>query len=178
VLEIGSYVGGFLTLARRSACDATGLDVGLQVSAFTRALGLDVRTGVFDPDEFGAESFDVVVVLNCLEQLANPPATLNQIRRVLRRRGALVVRTPNAAFVSRAHEPLVRASALANGVLGAPFVRCWSAAALDGMLHRSGFATVRIDGSMVGAGCSRSRGPTDTGAAAEYPWLDALARLD
>ena len=108
VLEVGSYVGGFLTLARRSACDATGLDVGLQVSAFTRALGLDVRTGVFDPDEFAAESFDVVVVLNCLEQLANPPATLNQIRRVLRRHGVLVVRTPNAAFVKRAHEPPVR----------------------------------------------------------------------
>jgi SAM-dependent methyltransferase len=178
VLEIGSYVGGFLTFARAVGCDAVGVDVGRQVSEFTRDRGLDVETGCFDADAFEPSSFDAVFVLNCIEQLPDPSATLAAVRRVLRPAGLLALRTPSADFVRHAHDPRWRVRARTNGALGVPFVRCWSAGALHRLLRRSGFTSVSTTGSTVGRRARRRRGPTVAGAAAHcpYPWMDVIAR--
>jgi SAM-dependent methyltransferase len=178
LLEIGSYVGGFLTLARSDGCDAIGVDVGWQVSEFAREQGLDVRTGTFAGDGFEPESFDAVFVLNCIEQLPDPPATLSQIRQVLRRDGLLALRTPCADFVRHAHEPRWRGLARKNTVLGVPFARCWSSAALHRMLTTSGFTPVATAGTMARSDGRRSRGPTIPGFAprCDHPWIDVVAR--
>ena len=177
LLEIGSYVGGFLTLARSDGCDAMGVDVGWQVSEFTREQGLDVRTGPFASDGFGPDSFDAVFVLNCIEQLPDPSATLAQIRQVLRRDGVLALRTPCADFVRHAHDRRWRSLARANGVLGVPFARCWSSNALHGMLSTAGFTPVATTGTMTRPDGRRSRGPTISGFAPRcgYPWIDVVA---
>jgi SAM-dependent methyltransferase len=155
VLEIGSYVGALLSYLRRAGCDAIGIDVGREVSEFARAQGVRVRTGVFDPDDFPAQAFHAVVVLNCFEQLPDPRATLDGIRRVLRLGGTLVVRTPNADFAAAAHLPWLRPVAAANGILGMPFVRCFSASALSRVVMRHGFLPKQIT---------------------ERPWMDLVAR--
>jgi SAM-dependent methyltransferase len=146
VLEIGSYVGGLLAVARRVGCAATGIDVGRETSAFTRRLGFDVRTGQLDAHRFPSRSFDAVFVLNCFEQLPDPAQTLRDVRRVLREDGSVLIRTPDASFVHAAHTPAVRAVAGRTGVLGMPFVRCLSSRALDGMLRDGHFHPVAARG--------------------------------
>jgi SAM-dependent methyltransferase len=178
VLEIGSYVGGFLTFARAFGCEAVGVDVGRQTSEFARDRGLDVQTGCFDADAFGPSSFDAVFVLNCIEQLPDPSATLAGVRRVLRRGGVLALRTPSADFVRHAHEPDRRVRAQRNGALGVPFVRCWTAGGVHGLLRSAGFASVSTTGSVLDRRSRRRRGPTVAGAAPHcpYPWMDVIGR--
>jgi SAM-dependent methyltransferase len=160
VLELGSYVGALLSYLRRNGCEAIGVDVGREVSEFARARGLDVVNEVFGPGTLPARSFDTVVVLNCFDQLPDPPASLDAIRQVLRTRETLLIRTPNADFVRHAHRRRLRRLANANGVLGVPFVRCLSARALDQMVRRHGLIPVSLR----------------AGRARPSPWMDLVAR--
>ena len=177
VLEIGSYVGALLSHARGNGCDAIGVDVGREVSAFARACGLDVETGAFDDGGFPAASFDVVFVLNCFEQLPDPGTSLDQIRRVRRPGGRLVVRTPSADFARRAHRPRLRRLAAANGILGVPFLRCLSSGALDTILRDHGFKPRCIRGRLTGPSraASVSYAVTSPRRRCPYPWMDVAA---
>jgi SAM-dependent methyltransferase len=160
VLEIGSYVGALLSYLGRIGCQATGVDVGREVSEFARARGLDVLTAVFEPGTLPARSFDSVVVLNCFDQLPDPATSLDAIRQVLRPRGTLLIRTPNADFVRHAHCPRLRRLANAHGVLGVPFVRCLSPGALDRIVRDQGLVPL----------CLRA------GRVRPAPWMDLVAR--
>jgi SAM-dependent methyltransferase len=155
VLEIGSYVGAMQSYLRRNGCEAVGVDVGREVSAFARARGACVLTGTFDPEDFPPRWFDAVLVLNCFEQLPDPVASLDGARKVLRRGGTLVVRTPNADFARRAHRPGLRSFANAHGILGVPFARCLSPSALHAVVRGHGFEVPRM---MIG------------------PWIELVAR--
>jgi SAM-dependent methyltransferase len=146
VLEIGSYVGGLLTVAGRNGCATTGIDVGRETSEFTRSLGFHVLTGPLDSHRFPTGSFDAVFIMNCFEQLPDPAATLGEVHRVLRDQGSLVIRTPDADFVRVAHVPAARALAGRTGVLGVPFVRCLSSRALGSMLRAGHFHPVAARG--------------------------------
>ena len=149
VLEIGSYAGAFLEFAAEEGADAIGIDVNADAAEFCRERGLDVRTGSFSAERLGT-AFDSVWILNCFEQLPDPEVVLREVALVLRPGGTLVLRTPSAEFVRLAHEsrlaPALRAIADANGLLGVPFERVFSAAALTRMLRRHGFDVSRIRG--------------------------------
>src|SRR5437667_2541397 len=100
VLEVGSYVGGFLAAARDCGLNAQGVDVGLQVGEFARAHGLRVHTGSLESAHFDAHQFDAVCIWNCFDQLPYPREELFEIYRVLRPGGWLSLRVPNGAFVA------------------------------------------------------------------------------
>ncbi len=112
VVEVGSYVGGFLTAIREWGWDGIGVDIGRDTSRFARERGLDVRSQAFEQCRFARESFDAVFIWNCFEQLATPRATLAEAYRVLRPFGVLVVRVPDADFYASCR------SVAYNGLLG------------------------------------------------------------
>lgn len=153
VVEIGSYVGGFLHVARDWGWDALGLDVGEDTSHFSRAKGYPTRTASLDECAFDAASFDGVFIWNTFEQIEEPRALLDEVRRVLRPGGVLVIRTPNALFYEvceallelrrplDAHDALVVALGHAN-LLGFPHLYGYSAASLDRLASAHGFAPV------------------------------------
>ena len=97
VLEIGSYVGGFLEAARRWGWNATGVDIGRDTAEFTAALGYDVTTERFERLEFAAESFDAVFIWNCFEQMTNPAEVLQRVREISKPGAPLVLYVPDAA---------------------------------------------------------------------------------
>lgn len=148
VLEIGSYTGAFCAFAEARGCFATGVDVSAEMVAYARERGVDAHLGAFDPSRFDGERFDSVWVLNCFEQLPDLHELLEDVRAVLAPGGRLVIRTPNAAFVRMAHRPTLRTMltplAITNHVLGVPFSRCLSAAALHSLLARHGFAEIVV----------------------------------
>jgi SAM-dependent methyltransferase len=156
VVEIGSYVGGFLHVAREWGWDVVGLDVGEDTSHFQRAKGYPTRTASLDDARFDAASFDGVFIWNTFEQIEEPRALLDEVRRVLRPRGILVIRTPNALFYELCealldlhrprplddHGALIVALGHAN-LLGWPHLYGFSAASLDRLAARHGFDAVR-----------------------------------
>ena len=96
LLELGCAYGFFL-----SEAEAHFHSVGLEVSApaveFCRQRGSDVFHGTlesyFPQWRQSEEPFDAVVMLDVIEHLADPAATLNLVREVLRPRGKVVITT-------------------------------------------------------------------------------------
>jgi SAM-dependent methyltransferase len=155
VLEIGSFVGGFLAAAEEAGWRATGVDVGECVTRFARSKGLDVRHGRVADARFPDASFDGVFVWSCFDQLPRPWQDLREISRVLRDGGRLVLRVPNGTFVNGAHRLMrllpfdgvresVRRILAYAGLSSFPFQVGYTPSSLRHMLHVAGFGSVRI----------------------------------
>ena len=98
IVEVGSYVGGFLHVAHEWGWEATGVDVGHDTAAFARARGYATRNEPLEECGFDDASFDGVFIWNCFEQLDDSKRVLGEARRILKPHGILVIRTPNAGF--------------------------------------------------------------------------------
>lgn len=159
VLEIGSFVGGFLRAARQHGWWATGIDVGEETSRFTRTRGFDVVQGdVLDLDLPG--DYSAVFVWSTFDQLAEPAAVLDRIRSLLRPRGLLVLRVPNGRFetatlaLRRAARGTRRAchvlcaQAYANFVTF-PYLTGYTPESLCGMLEGHRFACRQVSGDNI-----------------------------
>lgn len=194
VLDYGCYSGALLDVARDAGARPIGIDVNPELVAAARHRGHDARLVPLTPP-LPTRSFDAVWVLHCFEQLPDLDATLDEIARVLRPGGTLVVRTPNAAFVRLAHEPrvhpLVRGVLDDNGLTGIPFARCLSVRALTDRFARHGLGVREIRGREFSAlrplGRSRWWDLVRPGRLAAYalasyacgrtlhPWIEAVA---
>jgi SAM-dependent methyltransferase len=151
VVEVGSFVGGFLTAARELGWTAVGIDPGEEVAAFCRARGLDVRRTVAEDAPIPRGSADCVAIWNTFDQLSDPRPTLASARRWLKRDGVLVVRVPNGSCFRAALRHLAGPwrvplhTALAwNNLLGFPYLYGYSAATLDRMLGDFGFVRLAV----------------------------------
>ena len=110
VLEIGSFVGGFLLEGLKQGWDMVGVDPGRDVAAFCRERGLPIFEGTVEDAGFPPGSFDAIVVWNTFDQLPDPRPLLDQAVVLLRNGGVLVIRVPNGACFAwmmrlRAHLP-------------------------------------------------------------------------
>lgn len=155
VLEVGSFVGGFLAAARRGGWRAEGVDVGDCVARFARGKGLDVHTGRLEERCFPSRRFDAVFIWSCFDQLPQPWEQLDEIHRILDDNGRLLLRVPNGEFVKRvqrlerwapsesARESLRNVLA-ATGLAGFPYQVGYTPASLTRMLKDSGFGSVRV----------------------------------
>lgn len=141
VAEIGSYVGGFLATARQWGWSAIGVDIGIDTSRFSRALGFDVVSLSLETSRFARQSFDAVFIWNCFEQLAAPRLTLAETYRILRRSGLLVIRVPDADFYGRFQSVAARAY---NNLLGWPHRFGFGASELRRFAADRGFAFQRL----------------------------------
>ncbi len=99
VLDVGCASGGLLELLRSRAGHLAGLE--LSASAATAAAQIAdhvVQGAVEDPDlPFAADSFDLVVLADVVEHLADPAAGLARAVRWCRPGGAVLVSVPNVA---------------------------------------------------------------------------------
>ncbi len=147
VLEIGSYVGGFLAAAREARWDAQGVDVGKRVVEFSRGKGLKVFAGTVQEAQFPAAYFDAAFAWVCFDQLPDPWNTVSEIRRILKPRGWLFLQVPNGEFV-RWTEALARLPGLRErvwrirsytGIAGFPYPIGYTRKSLTRLLRTSGF---------------------------------------
>ncbi len=141
VLEIGSYVGAFLSVSRELGALAIGIDPNPRLINFTSSYGLDTRVGTVDDLLLETDSFDVVAVLNYLDQVPDPASDLRLVRTMLRPGGSVLIRTPNAEWLRstyRSDDNERRIAACLAGVYGLPFARAFSLQALDRTLNAAG----------------------------------------
>jgi len=143
VVEVGSYVGGFLHVASEWGWNAIGVDIGHDTSHFARAHGYTTRDGPLEECHFARRSFDGVFIWNCFEQIADPKRLLAEVRRIVKPRGILVIRTPNARFYTSTHDLTLLGHA---NLLGFPHLYGYTLASLNRLVESCGFQPVAQHG--------------------------------
>jgi SAM-dependent methyltransferase len=152
-LEVGSYVGAFLSAARDSGWQFEGLDVNPQVNAFAHERGYTVHDGDlehFRPDR----TFDAVTIWNTFDQVPDPAAAARAAARLLRSDGVIAIRVPNGACYAQWRPKLatdsraIRSFALLmlahNNLLTFPYRFGFSPRSLERLLRDVGFRVERV----------------------------------
>jgi len=96
VLDIGCGFGESLGYHRQRGCDAHGVEADRNILRVAQRHGLNVKVGLFDPDQYEPASFDVVTLDQVIEHVSQPAQVLRGVHRVLKPGGMLVLSTPNA----------------------------------------------------------------------------------
>jgi SAM-dependent methyltransferase len=100
LLDIGCGRGTLIEALRERAPDVsyTGLELSEESAQIATAKGIDVmRRDLAEPLPFPDESFDVVTFGEVIEHLFDPDSVLDEIHRILKPGGRLIVTTPNLA---------------------------------------------------------------------------------
>lgn len=99
VLDVGCGYGFFLKLMRDHGHVVQGVELSpLACDYANNQLGLSVFQGLLEEAGFPEACFDIAVMNNVLEHLANPLGTLLTVNRLLSPGGLLIVTVPNLDF--------------------------------------------------------------------------------
>lgn len=94
-LELGCANGAFVAMLSLAGYEATGLDLSPAVTSFVReTFDVPVLTGTLEDQGLAPQSMDVVIMMDVLEHLPGPKATLRAVADVLTPGGLLLVQTP------------------------------------------------------------------------------------
>jgi len=96
VLDIGASFGAFIEHVRRQrGIDAYALDFDpLAIEHFVNPIDVDVRCGELLDQSYPSEHFTVVTLFEILEHISDPIATLNEVYRILKPGGIVVLEVP------------------------------------------------------------------------------------
>jgi len=96
LLDVGCAMGVFLNLARRRGWRPTGVDPSrIAAQRAKEWFGLSVTVGELEKLQFPSTHFDVVTLWDVLEHLRDPVAYLQEIWRILKEEGLLLIQTIN-----------------------------------------------------------------------------------
>jgi SAM-dependent methyltransferase len=100
ILDIGCSYGYFLALARQKGWEPYGVEISDHF--YKRAIDNLGERFIFDVPlkkaKFQSDFFDVVTMWDVLDQLMDPLGELKEIRRILKRKGLLIIRVRNMSF--------------------------------------------------------------------------------
>jgi SAM-dependent methyltransferase len=92
LLDVGCGDGAFLRLARRHGWEVTGTELS---SAAPDADNVEIRRGEVWEAALGPDSYDVVTSWHVIEHAADPKRMVQEIYRLLKPEGRLILATPN-----------------------------------------------------------------------------------
>jgi SAM-dependent methyltransferase len=152
IVEVGSFVGGFLAAGREYGWDLVGVDPGEEVDSFCAERGLRVFRGTLAEAPLHPGTVDCVAIWNAFDQLPEPEPVLTVARRLLRPGGLLALRVPNGAcfrlvaglnrrWGSRLGGWL-RAAAAWNNLLAFPYLHGYTLRTLDWLLSWHGLERI------------------------------------
>ena len=94
-LELGSGHGGFVAMLRHAGFDATGLEMSSTIVAISRrSFGIPVLLGPIEEHDVAAQSLDLIALMDVLEHLPDPVATMRHCLSLLCPAGIFVIQTP------------------------------------------------------------------------------------
>jgi len=177
VVEVGSYVGGFLHVATEWGWNAIGADVGRDTSHFARAHGYITREEPLEKCGLDAQSFDGVFIWNCFEQIADLKSLLAEVHRILKPNGLLVVRVPNAHFYRSTHDLTLLGH---SNLLGFPHLYGFTVRSLNALVQQCGFTAVdhwtapHIDPGIRPLNATARREAARLAPALRRSWIEAV----
>ena len=96
LLDVGAGTGIFMHLARERGWEPTGVDIcPLTADKAEREFGVRIAVGPFEQHEFDSRRFDAVTMLDVLEHVHDPLASLRRVHALLRPGGAVCIAVPN-----------------------------------------------------------------------------------
>lgn len=95
ILEVGCASGAFVGLLAAAGFDATGLDLSPAVTSHVQAcFDVPVLTGPLEAQRIAAGSLDAIAMMDVVEHLPDPVATLAAAATLLGDDGLLLIQTP------------------------------------------------------------------------------------
>jgi 2-polyprenyl-3-methyl-5-hydroxy-6-metoxy-1,4-benzoquinol methylase len=95
LLEIGCAHGGFVAMLRQAGFDAGGLELSPSIVRLaTDTFRVPVLSGPVEDQSIPAHSLDAIVMMDVLEHLPDPLATLRRCMELLKTDGIMLVQTP------------------------------------------------------------------------------------
>lgn len=91
LLEVGCGAGAFLWAAKARGWETKGVEKGEWVRDLAQRWGLDIHIGALEEADLPSSSFDVIFSKSLLEHLPDPMGMLQEMKRLLREDGLLVV---------------------------------------------------------------------------------------
>lgn len=169
VVEVGSFTGAFLDVARTAGWRAVGVDPNHQLADRARERGLAVFEGTLEALASCVKASaraDAVVIWNTFDQLVDPDPVSTGAARLLRIGGILAVRVPHGLAFRALHARWVRArgaqrrlleASLAwNNLLSFPYARGYGVESLDRVIAPAGFRRILVRGDVLGALAGRA----------------------
>ena len=105
VLEVGCGDGSLLVDLKRKnpGIELTGLDMTLPKGAAARclALGITVREVAVEQADLGREKFDLIIMNQVIEHVADPVAVMNKLAEALKPGGYVSIETPDPGGYDR-----------------------------------------------------------------------------
>jgi len=96
LLDVGCGEGTFLKLARKGGWEISGTEMSSYASEYVSdTMGVDVFCGQLPDAGYPDNYFDVVTMWHVLEHVTDPNNYLNEIYRILKSDGLLVMAVPN-----------------------------------------------------------------------------------
>lgn len=147
LLDVGCGAGDFLARARARGYQVAGTELSAYGAEATRAAGLSAFQGEIWEAGLPAGSFDLVTCWHVIEHVADPRRVLEEICRLLRPGGWLLLATPN--LEDRIFRAAYRLTRGRRPALYEPDERelhlfVFSADSLRRLAERSGFEGVRV----------------------------------
>lgn len=148
LLDVGCGAGHLLAAARAAGWDVAGVDPSVAACAIARREHrLQVQAAPLETADLACAAFDVVTMVNVLDQAPNPVRLLEATHRVLRPGGLLMARVPNGDFQRAAWAVIRRLPCAAGRRLSSLVIFhpvSLNAKAIRGLLRRTGYARIRI----------------------------------
>lgn len=100
LLDIGCSIGTFMKVAKKSGWDVYGIDINKKSIKYCKKLGFNAE--VKEIEKVKVKNFDVVIMNDLLEHVADPLRTLKIANKLLKKDGLLFIATPNIdSFLSK-----------------------------------------------------------------------------
>jgi len=98
-LDIGCGSGAYLLLLKNIGWNVVGADISDNVASEVREAGIPILTG--ELEKLGLEpcSFDLITMWHTLEHLPSPIESLQEIHRLLKNNGSLLIEVPNSVSI-------------------------------------------------------------------------------
>src|ERR1700683_353243 len=95
LLDVGCGGGDLLGSMRSLGWETEGVDFDPAAVAAARRKGFTVKLGLLEDQKYPDANFDAVVMSHVIEHVHSPLELIKEVRRVLKRKGRLLMATPN-----------------------------------------------------------------------------------
>lgn len=99
-LDVGCGSGDFVERMREAGWETHGVEISDAAARAGQSRGLSISSGKVEGARFPAESFDYVRASHSLEHMTDPHAALDEMFRILRPGGTLLLAVPNIESLS------------------------------------------------------------------------------
>ncbi len=96
LLDIGSGSGQFLYEMKKFGMQVNGIEPGKFNEKENKKYSLNIKKTNLINAKYKKESFDIITINHVLEHINNPNETLQEIKRIIKKNGLLIIGIPNS----------------------------------------------------------------------------------